>query len=913
MMKKILAFLSSTSTMAFLMIVFTISLALATFVENDFGPQTARSIIYNAKWFELLLFLALVNIVLVTFAHKTYKKPAIFLFHMAFAMIIAGAGLTRYFGFEGTMQIRENEQSTIFYTTEKYITIEAQFGEHYKNISRKVILNPLSKRNFKERIKTADREIEIKLLSYRPVTAHNGSVQTDIEELVFNITSGAVSETHSYRTQQGTVGNTTYIELNGILLKIYYGIKKKELPFAIRLNDFILERYPGSSSPSWFESRVMIIEDNIVFPEFRIYMNHVLKHKGYRFFQASYDDDEKGTILSVNYDKAGVPITYAGYLLMVAGMIFGLFGRRSRFRFILKESDRIHKNKRALSVTFLIFTLFSFSVLGNQPDMPQIDKEHAMRFGSILLQDNDGRIKPLNTLSSEVLRKIARKNDFKGLSPDEVFLGMLVYPVLWQNEPLIKVGHGKINEILGEKGKLIPFSSFFNESTGAYILGEYVRNANQKKPASRSKFENELIRADERLNVFYLACSGIMLTAFPQKNDPDRKWYHPANAKNAFNSEDSVFVQNIIPYYISKVKEAAGSGNWTDADDLVNAIKAFQSAFGKDVMPSKTRIKAEILYNRYHPFEKISNIYGFTGFLLLLIQFAGIFFIRIKLKWPQYVACGIIGIAFLFHTLTLAARWYISGHAPWSNGYEALTFIAWASVLGGIIFSSKTPVTLSVAAILAWMALHAAHLSWMDPEITTLVPVLKSYWLILHVAVITASYGFLGIGALLAPINLMIMALQNKKNFKRIDLTISELSNIIEISLISGLYLLAIGTFLGAVWANESWGRYWGWDPKETWSLITIVVYAFISHMRLVPGLKSRYAFNLMALLGFGSVIMTYFGVNYYLSGLHSYAQGDALPIPPFFYYTIISITILAILSYTRQYMLGKTMQNTSL
>jgi cytochrome c-type biogenesis protein CcsB len=194
----------------------------------------------------------------------------------------------------------------------------------------------------------------------------------------------------------------------------------------------------------------------------------------------------------------------------------------------------------------------------------------------------------------------------------------------------------------------------------------------------------------------------------------------------------------------------------------------------------------------------------------------------------------------------------------------------------------------------------------MDPEITTLVPVLQSYWLIIHVAVITASYGFLGLGALLAAVNLIIMFLESKSRKKRIDLTIAELSNIIEMTLIAGLYLLAIGTFLGGVWANESWGRYWGWDPKETWALVTIIVYAFIAHMRIIPGLKSSFGFNLAALLGFGSVIMTYFGVNYYLSGLHSYAKGDPLPIPVFVYYLIASVAILALLAYINQYRLKR-------
>jgi ABC-type transport system involved in cytochrome c biogenesis permease subunit len=169
---------------------------------------------------------------------------------------------------------------------------------------------------------------------------------------------------------------------------------------------------------------------------------------------------------------------------------------------------------------------------------------------------------------------------------------------------------------------------------------------------------------------------------------------------------------------------------------------------------------------------------------------------------------------------------------------------------------------------------------------------------VIHVATITASYAFLGLGALLAAFNLILMIMVTRKSFQFIDLSIREISNVIEMTLIVGLYMLTIGTFLGGVWANESWGRYWGWDPKETWALVTVLVYAFIAHMRLVTGLRGLFAFNLASLVGFSSVIMTYFGVNFYLSGLHSYAKGDPLPIPPFVYYTLVLVFVTGLLAY---------------
>jgi cytochrome c-type biogenesis protein CcsB len=227
-----------------------------------------------------------------------------------------------------------------------------------------------------------------------------------------------------------------------------------------------------------------------------------------------------------------------------------------------------------------------------------------------------------------------------------------------------------------------------------------------------------------------------------------------------------------------------------------------------------------------------------------------------------------------------------------------MIFISWVTILAGFIFSRKSAFALSATAVLAGMTLMVAHLSFMDPEITNLVPVLKSYWLTLHVSVITGSYGFLGLGAILGIITMVLLSLSNQNNQQRISDTVDELIVINYRTLTLGLYFLTIGTFLGAVWANESWGRYWGWDPKETWSLITIIVYTFVTHSRMILGLKDLYTFNLLALFGFSSVLMTYFGVNYYLSGLHSYAGGDPVPVPAFVYIAVITLVILATIAY---------------
>jgi cytochrome c-type biogenesis protein CcsB len=918
-MKKIIPVFSSTITMAVLMAIFALSIATATFIENDFGSAAAMNLVYHSKWFELLLLTGVINIIAVTLKRKVYKKPAIFLFHVSFILIVMGAGITRYAGFEGTMHIREGDSSDIVETGTAYITLQASFGEEYVETVTPVNLDPVSGTDFKKKISLGNKKLAISLEDYYPSASPvleadpegmpvSSTTHSAIPEaLLFKLCSGSEEKEIWYWGRRDEYGEKSLSVINGMIINIQYGVKKVQLPFRIRLDDFILTRYPGSDSPSWFESKVTVIDRsgqvNLIH---RIYMNHILKYKGYRFYQASFDNDEAGTLLAVNYDKAGTGITYTGYLLMALGMLLSLFNKRSRFSMLVKESGRIKEKIKHLTLSAILLLLIVPKANGKESGVPVVDAHHACLFGSILVQDHAGRIKPLNTLSSEIMRKLTRQNKYNGMSPDQVFLGIMVFPETWQNEPLIKVGHHQINEILDKEGERIPFASFFSGEQENYLLSSYISEASARKPVYRSKFDNELIRTDERVNLFYMVYSGFMLKIFPKPEDPENNWYSPLNTGGLFYRDDSAFVAYILPYYISKVKEAVVSSDWSEADEVVHAIKNFQRKNGGSVLPSELRTKLELLYNRLNLFERLFAWYGLSGLILLFIQLAVIFHYRRYLKLPLKILEVLIVMCFVMHAFTLAGRWFISGHAPWSNGYEAMTFIAWTSVLAGIIFSGRSPVALSTTAILASVILHTAHLSWMDPEITTLVPVLRSYWLIIHVAVITTSYGFLGLGALLAVVNLIIMVLESRRTRLRIDLTIQELSNIIEMTLIAGLYLMTIGSFLGAVWANESWGRYWGWDPKETWALVTIIVYAFILHLRIVPGFKSRFGFNIAALLGFGSVIMTYFGVNYYLSGLHSYAKGDPLPMPLFISILIVAIVLLVIPAYINQRRLKK-------
>ncbi len=687
-----------------------------------------------------------------------------------------------------------------------------------------------------------------------------------------------------------TIGDTEF--------SLSYGSKAFEIPFSVYLRDFQLERYPGSMSPSSFASEVTVLDplNNKELP-YRIFMNNILNYGGYRFFQSSYDKDEKGTILSVNHDGLGTTVTYFGYFIMAAGLVFNFFSRNSRFRKLAKMSSEL-KKKSALAALLLLLGLGLTAQHQATINPLNISADHAKKFGKLIVQDQDGRMKPVNTLSSELLRKIYRKDNFDGLTSDQVFLGMMTNPVYWQDVPMIKVTDSDLKKLLGVNGKYASFNDFVDREMGFYKLTEQVNEAYNKKPVERNSFDKDVMKVDERVNIFYMAVSGDFLTAFPVPGHPNNKWHTAENPYETFDSTDAQFVGNILPVYYGSVLDAMSTNNWSQADSSLGYLKTFQDRYGKEVMPSTMKSNLEVFYNNANIFKKLFPLYGAFGLIFIIVLFAQVLNSKLNLKWVIRVLIGLIMAAFVVHTIGLAIRWYVAGHAPWSNGYETMIYIAWGTLLSGILFTRTSKITLATTAILASVTLMVANLSWLDPQVTNLVPVLKSYWLVIHVAIITASYSFLGVGALLGFLNLILISLQNKNNFAKLKGTIEELTNINEMNLIIGVFLVTIGTFLGAVWANESWGRYWGWDPKETWALVTVLVYSFIIHMRLIPGMNGVYGFNFAALIGFSSVLMTYFGVNYYLSGMHSYAAGDPVPIPTFVYYSVAVVFLVSLLSY---------------
>lgn len=709
---------------------------------------------------------------------------------------------------------------------------------------------------------------------------------------------------------KGKQGVPQTVTLGDLDITLMFGSKIYELPFSIHLNDFIAKRYPGTiNSYSAFESKVTVLDGDKK-QDAHIYMNNILDYRGYRFFQAQFDQDEKGTILSVNHDFWGTWITYIGYFLLYLAMMAILFDKNTRFAELKSKLEKVKKKKASLlSVMLLLFSVTGFSQNHShqRPTLAEVEKfietniakpEHAAKFGRLVIQDAGGRMKPVNTFSSELLRKVSKSDHYKGYTSDQVFLSMSQTPNAWFEVPLVylKRGNDSIRTILGvdREAKFAPFISFFDEK-GNYKLSAFLDDA--YKAVIPNQFQKDFIEVDKKVVLLNSALSGSILRIFPVPNDANNKWISYLEL-DEYEDTELKNLKNILPAYMQVLAEANQKQDYQLADDIIEGIEKFQLKYGSEVRPEKSRIDYEILYNQYDIFKRLFYLYMLAGVLMLIFTVIQIFKSSRLLNYTVNFFHILIGFFFVLHTLGLIARWYISGHAPWSDAYESMIYVAWATMFFGLAFDRKSKLTVASGAFVASMILMIAHWNWMDPSIANLQPVLNSYWLMIHVAVIVASYGPFTLGMILGIVSLLLILLTNDRNKERMKLNIQEITYINEMALTIGLVMLTIGNFLGGQWANESWGRYWGWDPKETWALISIMVYAFVIHARFVPSLRGTWVFNLMSIFAFYSIMMTYFGVNFYLTGLHSYASGDKVVTPNFVYISAAVLIVLGIASY---------------
>lgn len=894
-----------------LVAIYLIACAIATFIENDYGTATAKALVYNTLWFDFLHFYLLIVLIGCFITSKAWqrKKYASLFFHSSLIFIILGAGVTRYFGFEGVMHIREGQKSNFILSNETYINIQAQNPEG-RIEQHSILANLISGDTLNERISVFGKPLKISVFEVQKISMDK---RDPTSKLVLSLDYPPFSSDLELIGGIGIEGKPVVLENGDFKISLSWGVKKITLPFSIALKDFQLDRYPGSMSPSSYASEVIVIDDaEKIEKPFRIFMNNVLDYGDYRFFQSSYDRDEQGTILSVNNDP-GKNLTYIGYTLLILGSVWLLFDKSGRFR---RLSHFLHAQK---IFSFFLFALLflgvqtpSYAFPAGTTQKQQIQalqeslekfknhtKDFSLQFERVLIQDFGGRIKPLNTLATDLVHKISKQDGFLGMNNAQVLLGMMMYPQDWQQIKMIKISNPELKKLLGisPDHKAIAFRDVF--VNGIYVLQNYVEDANNKKPSMRNTFDKDILAVDERINLAYMIYTGEVFRAFPTPSNPD-KWAQPLEAiKVGINTNHRDQAQDIgviIQTFYNGFNLGVLENNWTEGEKALEMIKAYQLKYSPNLILTDSKLNSEIFLNKTNFFRYLILPFIFVGVVLFIITLTYVLKNKAMPKAFNLSFLIILGLLSLFQTIALGLRWYISGHAPWSNAYESMLYIAWASAMSAIIFFRKSNLAVSAASFLAGISLFVANLGFMDPQISNLVPVLKSYWLNIHVSIITASYGFLGLCFVLGIITLLMFLLRGEEK-KNIDNAILSLTAINEMSMILGLFMLTIGNFLGGVWANESWGRYWGWDPKETWALISIGVYGIILHLRFL-GLKNMpYIFAASSIVGFFSILMTYFGVNYYLSGMHSYAAGDPVPVPIFVYFMIGGVLALIIIS----------------
>ncbi|WOD43203.1 cytochrome c biogenesis protein [Hwangdonia lutea] len=776
-------------------------------------------------------------------------------------------------------------------------------------------------------------------------TNPNNKNLLDIIQL--EIRSEKETDTIFIKGGKGTTQLDKTIWINGLKVSLGFGSKILYTDFYLRCDDFLLDRYPGSNNPSSYESEITVIDGDYK-KQHHIYMNNVMDYKGYRFFQASYFPDETGTILSVNADWWGTNITYIGYFLLFAGMFLTLFWKNTYFWKLNKSLKKMHKkNQNLLSLLFLVIVLGSFHPSNAQNNKAKItdtikvnqtlpgpnaqfatpkelgtnrivNPNHTKKFGRLLVQDFQGRIKPMDTHTLELLRKLYKKDAYQYgnvlINSNQWFISMQIDPGFWADKPLIKVGNKGGHKLIKETGAnsegYTSYANLVDVNTGIYKLEEQNNKSFSKRKADQSNYDKAVIEITERFNIFSNIAFGYYTTVIPVKNDPLNTWTSWIYSTNEKSVEIDNTAYKLLSNYFNGVKKGLKTQNWTDADQTIEDLKLFQQELSKDIIPTPLKVKLEILYNHLNLFFWLMIVYSLLGFFMIILGFAEVFSLKTKrnqnIRFLTKIMLGLMIIALIIQTTALAVRWYLSGHAPWSNGYEAIIFISAVGVLAGLLlYKNRNAFIPAAGALVAMIMMGFAHGgSMLDPQITPLEPVLKSYWLMVHVGIITSSYGFFGLSAVLSFISLILFSFKSNKKTKH---SIKELTLVNEMALTVGVFALTIGTFLGGMWANESWGRYWSWDPKETWAFISIIIYAVVLHLRLVPKLRDKLTFNMVSLWAIWSIIFTYFGVNYYLSGLHSYAAGDPIPIPIWIYIAASGMLILSLVAYV----MNKTRLNT--
>lgn len=631
-----------------------------------------------------------------------------------------------------------------------------------------------------------------------------------------------------------------------------------KLPFAVTLGKFSVVNYPGTQAPADYVSMVTLFNENegTSAPMF-ISMNRILRSDGYRFYQSSFDPDYQGSWLTVSYDPYGIPITYTGYGLLAFSMLLLLLQPRGTFRRLLA-----HPLLRKATFLFLMGSLPLASLCAQNEEATSsriadvLPVEQATQFGKLQALYN-GRIVPLQTLARDFTLKLTGSSRYKGFSAEQVFSGWIFYPEEWQYEPLIPLKSKELSTLLNTTSPA-PLAAFFDAQRN-YKLQEYWGQLHQA--GNLSPLQKAITEADERIQLILMLEEGYFLKLFPLTVDGVTNWYSPTDSLPPHAPEEK---QRFVTGFFVLLYEGIQEGDAAKVSLLLDKLAVFQQREAGATYLSATKVGAEFVYNRFEPTAWLFRIcltVGLVGFLFMLWNPGSHVLIR-RVEKTLRIALWLV---FLLLTMTVILRSYVAGRLPLSNGYETMLFLAWAIQLLALWIGRRMSVITVFGFLLSGFTLLVSTLGQMNPQITPLMPVLLSPWLSLHVSLIMTAYALYAF-TFLCGITAPLLLWQGRAK------EVERLTVLSRLFLYPATFLLGLGIFVGAVWANVSWGTYWSWDPKEVWALISFLVYALPLHATSLSFFRRPLGYHLYVSLAFLTLLMTYFGVNYFLGGMHSYA-----------------------------------------
>ena len=643
------------------------------------------------------------------------------------------------------------------------------------------------------------------------------------------------------------------------------GMKEEKLPFSLCLQKFEAKMHDGTNAVADYSSKFTVIDGDDK-SEGEVSMNNIYSHRSYRLYQSSYDEDGKGSVLAINADPYGIPVTYTGYALLFISLVWMLFDPKGGYRKLLKSPLL----KKGALITALILsmgniqTLHAESATGNLQNAV-LPKETAEKFGELHILYND-RICPVQTFALDFCKKIYGARSYQGLTAEQVLSGWVFYGNTWANEPFIKIKSGEMKTAMNLPD-YASLNTFFNREMGGYTIGQYVQ---EYYNGQQDKFHQQAADIDGKIQIIMELREGISLKVLPYtftknvkatKDHPFIKagtttWFSPVDKlPQAVEHQHALYIRNVFSLLNGDVK----AGNTSRVNEFFVKMKKYQEVSSGNSLPTATQYKAERINNAF-PFATILFMANLTlGFIAL---FYTIYRMTKKkeIKVLNIALPILLGISFLALTFGLALRWIISGNIPMSNGYESMLTVAWFVMLISILMQLRIRIVMVFGFLISGFFLLVSHINQMDPAIGQMMPVLNSPLLSIHVSIIMMSYALLSLTFICG-----IMGICLRSHGE-------ELQALSRIFLYPALTTMGFGIFIGAIWANVSWGNYWSWDSKETWALITFMIYAVVVHTQSLPVFRKPLVYHIYITLAFLSIAMTYFGVNYFLTGMHSYA-----------------------------------------